>query len=146
METVVLLLDPRQHFINQHSNKIRKHPWTKVACRAAGVPIAERVDHDHRLSLALVDQVVERDVGPANLDPGIGLVAKAVQQEEDGIGSLPLWIVIGRSVHEEVTVVVGHGGMIEVVRDGATRAIRLARPRQRPRYEHSSAGRCGRTA
>ena len=66
------------------------HGSTHRAARPVGRAVAQRVHHDHRLRLALVDQVVENHVGRADVQPRAGLVAQPVQQVQHRVRLLAI--------------------------------------------------------
>ncbi len=81
-----------------------------------GHAVAEWHDGDEGL-FAGCDELVEDEVGFSDGGPAIGEVAVAVEENEERVALAGL--VAGRSVDEEVAILVGHLGVVEVVVDGA---------------------------
>ncbi len=82
---VVVLFDLGHDFFNDGAGVSGNHVGAHGAAGSAGVAVTQGIDHDHGLGFALGDQVIENDVGGADVDPGAGFVAEAVEQVEDGV-------------------------------------------------------------
>jgi len=63
----------------------------------------------------LRDEIVEDDVSAADGGPGLGVVAVAVEEIEDGISQFGARIVAGRSVNEKAAMIADYCGFVEVV-------------------------------
>src|SRR5205807_496563 len=73
--------------------------------------VAERHDDQHRLSVALRDEIIEDYVGAAGGGPRAGVVTESVEQIQDGISLFAPRIVAGRSINKKAAVIAYHGGL-----------------------------------
>mgnify|MGYP003291120470 CR=1 FL=1 len=89
-----------------------------------GLVLAVAVGHndDHRLGLALGDEVVEDLRGAAGAEPGLLIAAHTVEEVEDGVSGLAA-LVAGRGVNGHTAVHPEHVGVVPDPGDGAVRDV-----------------------
>src|SRR6185436_10873928 len=79
------------------------------------VTVPKRHDDDHRLGLALVNEVVENHIGPADCSPPARVIAETMQQIQHWIFLLPAGVVVRGSIDIEITNLVSRLGMEEMM-------------------------------
>ena len=114
--------------VDKRNDFLCHHFLIGVGAVLGAVRDAAAHDDDHRLGLALGNEVVEDDVGEALIDPAGLILAAAVLEVEDGEALVAVHLVLRRSIDEQCAVLVACLGIelhraYGTVRDVGTRGV-----------------------